>query len=76
MIATIWALLSGTLGKVLAAIAVPLATFWAGHRVAAKSAENKTLKENVATRERIDHAKVVGDDPAAARRVLAERAKR
>ena len=75
MIATIWALLSGTLGKVLAAIAVPLATFWAGHRVAAKSAENKTLKANVAARERIDHAETT-DDPELARRVLAERAKR
>lgn len=44
MIATLIALLSGTLGKILAVVAPALLAFFGGHRMATKTAENKTLK--------------------------------
>lgn len=38
--------------------------------------EAKQAKDNLKTRERMDNAKIVGDDPAAAREWLRERGKR
>lgn len=76
MLTTIFALLTGTVGKILASIGGVLVAFMAGRKVASQKAKIDTLKAKDATRERIDHAEVTGDDPGAARRWLSERGRK
>ena len=63
------------LGLVIAALA---ASWFAGRKAAQTDTKVKELKGYVKTRQRMDEADdaIVGDDPAAARLFLAERAKR
>lgn len=49
---------------------------WTGKREGASRAESDALKDHIETRNRMDDADTVGDNPDAARRWLSERSKR
>ena len=61
------------LGLVIAALA---ASWFGGRKSAQADAKVKELKGYVETRQRMDEADIVGDDPAAARVFLEQRGKR
>lgn len=57
----------------LAALAGGAGLYLKGGSNAKAKAETRDLREHIATREKIDEADIVGDDPSAAARWLRER---
>ena len=69
LLAELWPYLAGLLGVIAGALGL----YAKGQSDAKAKQETRDLRENIKTREKIDEADIVGDDPSAAARWLRER---
>ena len=69
LLADLWPYIAGLLGVIAGAAGL----YAKGRSDAKAKAETRDMREHIATREKIDEADIVGDDPSAAARWLRER---
>ena len=69
LLAEFWPYIAGLLGIIAGALGL----YAKGRSDAKAKAETRDMREHIATREKIDEADIVGDDPSAAARWLQSR---